>query len=113
MGRHTFDITTDNFQAQVLDSELPVLVDFGADWCPPCKMLDPIVDGLAQKYEGTMRIGKIDVDVHPDLQMQFGVMGLPTLILFREGAPVQRIVGFQIEKQIEAQLLPHLNVEQA
>ena len=105
---NTFEITTNNFQVEVLDSELPVLVDFTADWCPPCKMLAPIVDQIAKAYEGQMRVGSLDADANPDLQIQYGVMGLPTLILFQNGEEVKRIVGFQPRQRIEAQLTPFL-----
>ncbi len=113
MAHFSFDITTDNFSQEVSDSALPVLVDFGADWCPPCRMLEPIVDALAQKYQGKMRVGKVDADAHPQLQEQFGVMGLPTLILFVDGKPTQRIVGFTSGERIEAKLLPYLQQENA
>ena len=105
------ELTGDNFQEQVLDSALPVLVDFTADWCPPCKMLAPIVADIAGAYVGQMRVASIDVDAYPDLQMQYGVMGLPTLILFQNGEPVKRMIGFVPRQKIEAQIKPFLNVE--
>jgi len=113
MAKHTFEVTSDNFQAEVLDSALPVLVDFGADWCPPCKMIAPLVDEIAQKYAGQLRVGDLDSDAHPDVIMAFGVMGLPTLILFQNGQPVQRIVGFQPREVIEAKILPYLQAVNA
>jgi thioredoxin 1 len=108
MGHNTFEITAQNFQEQVLNSALPVLVDFTADWCPPCKMLAPIVDQLAAKHADKLTVGSLDVDEYPALQQQFGVMGLPTLILFQNGQPVKRIVGYTPRERLEAQLLPFL-----
>ena len=110
---HTFEVTQANFQAQVLNADLPVLVEFGADWCPPCKMIAPGVKALAEKYQGKLNVGMIDADDFPDLVLQYGVMGLPTLILFRGGQPVQRIVGFQPKERIEAQIVPFLQAEKA
>lgn len=97
MHKFTFAVTTANFQEQVLNSEIPVLVDFGADWCPPCKMIAPLVEDIARKY-----------DADPDIAPMYGVQGLPTLILFQKGKPVQRIVGFRPQKQLEAVLQPYV-----
>jgi thioredoxin 1 len=103
-----FEITDENFQSWVLDSPLPVLVDFGADWCPPCRMLEPIVDQIANTYSGQLRVGSLNVDDYPEFQYEYGVMGLPTLILFQNGKPVQRMVGFQPRQRLEAQITPFL-----
>lgn len=108
MGHHTFEINEANFQQEVLESALPVLVDFGADLCPPCKMIAPFVDAIAQKYEGQLRVGMVDSDANPELVQTFGVMGLPTLLLFQAGQPVQRVMGYQPKERIEAAILPHL-----
>lgn len=113
MRRHTFEVTSANFQAQVLQSDVPVLVDFTADWCPPCKMIAPLVDEIAAKYQGKLRVGTLDADAHPDLQQRFGVMGLPTLILFQGGKPVHRIIGFQPGSRLEAQIVPFLQAQKA
>lgn len=113
MAKHTFEVTTANFQTTVLESALPVLVDFGADWCPPCKMLAPIVDQLAQKYTDGLRVGAVDVDEYPELQQRFGVMGLPTLILFQQGEPVKRLTGYRPGERLEAELAPYLQGEKA
>lgn len=101
-----FEVTSDNFQSLVLDSALPVLVDFGAEWCPPCKILEPIVDQIARAHSDHLRVGSLDVDVYPEIQERYGVMGLPTLILFQNGEPVQRMVGFQPRQLLEAQITP-------
>jgi len=106
---HTIELTASNFQTEVLDSELPVLVDFGADWCPPCRMLEPIVDQMAVDYAGQMRVGSFDVDTYPEIQMRYGIMGLPTLILFQKGEPVRFMVGYQPRQRLESQIKPLLN----
>jgi thioredoxin 1 len=106
---HTIELTASNFQTEVLDSELPVLVDFGADWCPPCRMLEPIVDQMAVDYAGQMRVGSFDVDTYPEIQTRYGIMGLPTLILFQKGEPVRFMVGYQPRQRLESQIKPLLN----
>lgn len=97
------------FESEVLRSTHPVLVDFTATWCNPCKMLDPLVKQLAQEWEGKVIILKMDVDDNPDVAMQFQVMGVPTLILFINGAPVARTSGYQPKDKLSAKFLPHLN----
>lgn len=113
MTHLTFDATDQNFGSQVLESKLPVLIEFTADWCPPCKMLAPIIHELAGKYEGKMRVGLLDSDINPDVVQQYGVMGLPTLILFVDGSPAERIIGYTPRERIEAKVLPHLAMEKA
>ncbi len=108
MGHLTFEATEQNFGPQVLESGLPVLIEFTADWCPPCKMLAPILHEIARKYEGKLRVGLLDSDANQTIVQQYGVMGLPTLILFEHGAPVERIIGFVSRDRIEAKILPHL-----
>jgi thioredoxin 1 len=82
------------FEADVLQSKLPVLVDFYADWCPPCRMLTPVVEKLAEELAGQVSIGKLDTDANQDIAIRYGIMGIPTLGLFREGKLVDRIVGY-------------------
>lgn len=113
MSHPTIEITSENFQAEVLQSTLPVLVDFTADWCPPCKMIAPLVESLAQQYQGRLLVGSLDVDVYPDIQQRYGVMGLPTLIVFHKGKAVKRIIGYQPRERLEAQIMPYLQVEAA
>ena len=113
MSHATFEVTDANFQDEVLKSETPVLVDFWAEWCPPCKMIEPSVDELAVKYAGKLRIGKMDVDAQPQIQEQFGIQGIPTLILFKNGQPVQEIVGFRSKDQLDAAVAPHLELQKA
>jgi thioredoxin 1 len=113
MSHAVIEITSANFQQTVLQSPLPVLVDFTADWCPPCKMIAPFVHQLAQKYAGKLVVGSLDADAHPDIQQRYGVMGLPTLILFQKGEPVKFMVGFQPLSRLEAQVTPYLQLQAA
>jgi thioredoxin 1 len=88
------------FDIEVLKSHLPVIVDFTAVWCGPCKMLEPIVEQLADEWQGKVKVVKLDVDDNSRLAMQYGVMGVPTLILFKNGNPVQRLSGYQPKDRI-------------
>jgi thioredoxin 1 len=113
MNHLTFEATDENFGTQVLESKQPVLIEFTADWCPPCKMLAPIVHEIARKYEGKLRVGMLDSDANLEVVQQYGVMGLPTLILYVDGKPVERITGYMPRERIEGKLLPHLAMEKA
>jgi thioredoxin 1 len=110
MSKITFEVTNENFQEQVLQSPVPVLVDFWADWCPPCKMLAPLVDQIAAKYQGRLSVGKLDVDAYPDMPERFNIYGFPTMILFKDGQPVHSVVGFRTRDYIEREILPYLPV---
>jgi thioredoxin 1 len=88
------------FESEVLKSTIPVMVDFTAVWCGPCKMLDPVVTQLSQDWNGKVKIVKLDVDDNSNIAMQYGVMGVPTLILFVNGNPVQRMSGYQPKDRI-------------
>jgi thioredoxin 1 len=83
-----------NFEADVLNASEPVVVDFYADWCGPCRMMTPVVEQLAGEYAGKVTIGKLDVDINQDIAIRYGVMGIPTLGLFRDGKLVDRLVGY-------------------
>ena len=109
MGNLMVEVTTQSFERDVLKSPVPALVDFWAVWCVPCKMLSPIVEQLAGEYSGKLRVAKLDADASPDVVMHYGVMGLPTLILFKNGEPVARITGYQPKDRILKQIQPHLN----
>ncbi len=85
--------TSANFDTEVLKSDKPVLVDFYADWCGPCKMMGPIVEAMEAQFEGKVKIGKINVDDNPDIAEKYNVMSIPTLIFFKDGAPVETSVG--------------------
>ncbi len=97
-----------NFENEVLKSITPVLVDFTAVWCSPCKMLDPVVKQLAQEWQTKVKVVKLDVDDNSHLAMEYQVMGVPTLMLFVGGKVVQRLTGFQPKDKISAKLSPHL-----
>ena len=113
MQTPTFAASAQNFQQQVLDSSAPVLIEFTADWCPPCKMLAPVMHALAEDYAGQLHVGLLDSDDNPVIVQQYGVMGLPTLILFVGGAPVERMVGYMPRERIEAKIRPHLAAQRA
>ena len=96
------------FQREVLEATQPVMVDFTATWCGPCKMLEPVVKELANEWAGKVAVFKLDVDDNSDLAMQYGVMGVPTLILFVKGQPAQRLTGYQPKERIIAKFGPSI-----
>lgn len=96
--------TDDNFEAEVLQSDVPVLVDFWAEWCMPCKMLSPIVEELADEYAGKVKIGKMDTDGNRNVPIKYGISAIPTLILFKGGEMVKKFVGLQRKADIKAVL---------
>ena len=93
-------VSDDNFQADVIQSDVPVLVDFWAEWCSPCKMIAPILEELAPDYEGRLNIAKVDVDANPKVPQQYGIRSIPTLILFKNGVVEAQQVGAVSKKQL-------------
>ncbi len=90
------EFTSDNFESEVLQSEHPVLVDFWAEWCGPCKMIGPVVDAVAADTEGSARVGKVNVDTEQDLARQYGIQSIPTILLFKGGEVKETIVGANV-----------------
>jgi thioredoxin 1 len=97
-----------NFRSEVLESKSPVLVDFTAVWCSPCKMLEPVVKQLAADWQNKVKVVKLDVDDNANLAMEYQVMGVPTLMLFKDGKAVQRVTGFQPKERLVSKFSPHL-----
>ena len=93
MAENLIEFTDDNFDTEVLKSNLPVLVDFWAEWCGPCKMVAPIVEEIASDYAGKVKVGKVNVDFNNQVAMQYGIRGIPALLVFKGGAVANQIVG--------------------
>ena len=101
-------VTEQDFQEEVISAQTPVLVDFTADWCQPCKMIAPIVEQLAGQWDGKVKVVKLDTDQNPGIMMQYGVMGIPTLMLFKSGEVKERITGYMPKDKIVAKVTPHV-----
>jgi thioredoxin 1 len=104
------EITDSNFQQEVMNSDKPVLIDFWAVWCGPCKMIAPVVEELAKEYEGRLKVGKVDVDNNPEVSMQFGIRSIPTLMVFKDGKVVEQIIGAVPKRNLVEKVLPHVSV---
>ncbi|HEX9828835.1 MAG TPA: thioredoxin [Bacteroidota bacterium] len=103
------EVTDANFDTEVIKSEQPVLVDFWAEWCGPCRMVAPIVEELAKEYNGTLKVGKMDVDSNPQVSMQYGIRSIPTLLVFKGGKVVEQIVGAVPKRILAEKVSKHLN----
>ena len=97
-------ITIENFENEVMKSNIPVLIDFWAPWCGPCRMMGPIIEQLAEEYEGKAKVGKVNVDEEGELSQAFGVMSIPTIVLIKDGKVVKQAVGARPKTEVEAML---------
>ncbi|MDP6635562.1 MAG: thioredoxin [Phycisphaerae bacterium] len=101
-SENVIEITDDNFEAEVKNSQIPVLLDFWAEWCMPCKMLAPVIDEIADAYAGRIKVGKLDTDNARDAALEFGISAIPTVIIFNNGEIAQRFVGLQQKTDLTA-----------
>lgn len=97
-------VTDDNFDEEIINSDMPAMVDFWAEWCGPCKMVGPLVEELAEEYKGKIKIAKMDVDKNRETPVRFGIRNIPTLIMFKGGGVIQTIVGAQTKDNLEKEL---------
>jgi len=98
------EVTEDNFVSNVLESDIPVMIDFWAPWCGPCHMVSPIVEGLGKKYEGKIKIGKVNLDEYPAIAMEYGIRSIPAIFIFNDGKVAERTVGVQPEYALAAMI---------
>lgn len=113
MSKHVREATDQTFQESVLQANVPVLVEFGADWCPPCRMMKPTVEALAEKYEGAVHFFEVNVDENPLTMQRYGIKGIPALILFRNGKEEERIVGATSKETISSMIDKRVVLESA
>ncbi len=106
---NTTPVDDATFQNEVINSDKPVLVDFWAIWCGPCKMISPIVDEIAKEYDGKLKVLKMDVDANPKTAMQFGIRSIPTLLVFKGGRVVEQIIGAVPKRHLLEKVTPHVN----
>jgi len=104
-------VTDETFDEEVLQSPLPVITDFWADWCGPCHAIAPIIEQVAAEHDGQLKVTKLDVDSNPLTPTKYGIRGIPTLIVFKNGQPVETLVGWMPKEQLLDKLSPHLETE--
>jgi thioredoxin 1 len=101
-------VTDDSFEQEVVQSDLPTVVDFWAEWCAPCKRIAPILEEIAASYDGQLKITKLDVDENQAVAGKYGIMSIPTLLVFKDGEPVERIVGYMPQERLMDKIKPYL-----
>lgn len=101
-------VTDDTFKTEVIQSAMPAIVDFWAPWCAPCYMIAPVLEEIAEEYDGQLKVAKLDVDQNPQVATQFSVMSIPTMILFKDGEAVERLVGYMPKERLLERIAPHL-----
>jgi thioredoxin 1 len=104
---HVLEFNDDNFDTDVIQSDVPVLVDFWAEWCQPCHMIAPTIEELAGEYEGKVKVGKVDTDANRDISIKYGISAIPTIILFKDGEVVKKFVGLTSKDQFQAAIDEH------
>jgi thioredoxin 1 len=105
---HPVAISDTSFENEVVKAEQPVLVDFWAEWCGPCRMIAPILENIAEEYAGNLKIVKLDTDRNPNTMFKFGVQSIPTLILFKDGEEKERIIGYQPKERLLNKIRPYI-----
>ena len=93
-------LTKDNFDAEVINSNIPVLVDFWATWCGPCRMIAPVIESIAEKFDGRIKVGKVNVDEEPEISLEYNIASIPTVMIFKNGEEVSKSIGYSDEAEI-------------
>ena len=98
-------ITDKDFESEVLSSEIPVIVDFFAKWCGPCRMIAPVIESIAEKFDGRIKVGKVNVDEEPEISLEFNIASIPTVMIFKNGEEISKSIGYSDEAEIEQPVL--------